>query len=184
MQDIVMGRANAGLDLMWDLAFAFEVEDRTFDGKTGVAAVIAWVQSRVADTERELAVTDLTSRYESSASWSWVHVVAHTRMQLCRWLSVLPLGAVLRPLGHSFLRLAAGTLRSSPCAACIAVVICVKLIREMQHQRLENLNLAFNTAEKLFQVPRLMTAQDFLDNCPDERSVLLYLAIMQGRTGQ
>lgn len=58
-----MGRANAGLDLMWDLAYAFEVEDRVFDGKSGAAATIAWTQHCVADNDRGVVVNDLGSRY-------------------------------------------------------------------------------------------------------------------------
>ena len=51
----------------------------------------------------------------------------------------------------------------------------------MQHQRLENLQLAFNAAERLFQVPKLLTPQDFIDTTPDERSVMLYLALLMRR---
>lgn len=60
--------------------------------------------------------------------------------------------------------------------------LCILLTASwLQHQRLENLQLAFNTAERLFHVPKLLAAQDFLDNHPDERSVLLYLALLQAR---
>lgn len=69
VQDVVMGRANASLDLMWDLAYAFEIEpcSHVATATTGAAAVIAWTQHRVAScsAERELPVTDLTSRCAS-----------------------------------------------------------------------------------------------------------------------
>lgn len=80
VQDIVMGRTNAALDLMWDLAYAFEIEDRVFEGKSGPAAVIAWIQYCLAGNEREITVSDLNSRFGIAFKF-----VLRLLYQLCRW---------------------------------------------------------------------------------------------------
>lgn len=63
VQDIVTGRANAALDLMWDLAFAFEIEERGYNGHSGPGAVISWAQECASTaTTREVVISDLSAR--------------------------------------------------------------------------------------------------------------------------
>lgn len=46
-----------------------------------------------------------------------------------------------------------------------------------EHSTLENIEYAFNTAEKVLGIPQLLDAQELLDGTVDERSVVLYVSL-------
>jgi hypothetical protein len=49
-----------------------------------------------------------------------------------------------------------------------------------KHSRLDNTSKALNTAERMWQIPRLLDAEDFAYELPDDKSLILYLAIAFG----
>jgi predicted RNase H-like nuclease (RuvC/YqgF family) len=46
-----------------------------------------------------------------------------------------------------------------------------------EHSTIENIEHAFNTAEKVLGIPQLLDAQELLDGTVDERSIVLYVSL-------